>query len=133
MGCDIDIFLEIKKPAEDWKPYEDLTDQLYPDERNYETWGFLFGVRTDDYEGLFVSRGWPEDNAHKELEEKWDGDPYNTPDWHSYSYMTLDEAEKIKWPEELQESYFCIFCEYVWPLLKGYSKDEHRMLVRFNS
>jgi len=133
MGCDIDVLFEIKNPGEDWKPYEDLPEQLYPDERNYEPWGFLFGVRSHEYDPLFENRGWPEDNAHKQWEEKWDGDPYNTPTWHNFSYMTLDEAKNIKWPEELKGSYFYIFCEYIWPRLKGFSKNEFRMLVRFNS
>jgi len=119
MGCDINLWIE-KREGSLWSPCIEIPYCLLPDDRNYDVFGFLAGVRSNE-NGQFNNRGIPEDTSAPEVEL---GD-------HSFTYAYLDELLKAPWQREnLHESYFYIFCLHVLPRLLGkygyLSPDEER-------
>lgn len=102
MGCDIHLNVE-KKVGGKWvcinplhysnyNNYEKPLDSEIFDDRNYELFGFLAQVRTEQKNG-FEPKGLPEDVSVKVREKysKWGWDA------HSTSYLTLKELkEKFK-------------------------------------
>ncbi len=113
MGCDIHLFFE-HKIDDEWHQIE-IPELLFPDDRNYELFYTLAGVRGDNseyHEPLFPSRGIPKDSAGKEWSKNID--------YHNHTYAYLDEITR-----ELKRfpiSYFYVFCEYVLPRL---FEEEH--------
>jgi hypothetical protein len=120
MGCDIHMYAEVRNkktnkwekvgkvfknewydPEQKTKVYEEhgyewnaqFTDQPY-DERNYDVFAVLAGVRRDATP-IDKPRGLPEDISDevKQIAE-------NDPDGHSYSYLTLKELLSYNWKDE---------------------------------
>lgn len=135
MGCDIAIYFEEKDYTGKWKEIQVSPNAIIPENRFYQVWAFLFGVRNEpewEYKPLFANRGIPLDFSIKEVKEDYE----NTYcDWHSYSYITADEVENLQWPDELKDCYFRVFLEYVFPRISHrYERPEnHRMTVCFHS
>lgn len=127
MGCDIHIFMERQNGEGKWEDWKEMPEELIPDGRNYFVFSFLFGFRGSD-PGLFKLRGWPE--------ERFFTDDYED-NCYGHSYLTYEESQKIKWPENIENTEFAIFCDYVWPRMRIYNfeKNEYfptRMLVCFD-
>lgn len=103
MGCDIHLYFEQKKDGK-WRRIE-IDKLLVPDNRNYQLFGFLAGVRDYIITPQFAERGIPEDTSMPC--DFWIGD-------HSYTYAYLDEILQAPWEQyELQDCYFYIFCAHV--------------------
>ena len=125
MGCDIHLYIE-KKGVNGWEELP-IAEELIPDERDYEVFSFLAGVRGNNGEH-FADRGIPEDSSIPTGDDDfWLGD-------HSYTYAYLDEILSAPWEEAgLQWRYFPIFCEYVLPRLDtrfGWYGDEEKRDIR---
>lgn len=126
MGCDIHIFLEKKDINGYWKSTT-MPWGILPDDRHYAVFAFLFGVRGDPgMGGKFASRGIPEGVEFYVS---------HSVDFHSHSYIYLNEVKKIKkWPKEIEECYFQVFLENVWPRMCGFKEEKnHRMIVAFDN
>ena len=136
MGCDIFIVFEEKDYTGSWKEVIVEPGNIYPEDRHYEAWSFLFGVRNDPKwkytSPCFPRRGVPEDCSIKELIEDYKNiDDY----YHSYTYLHANEIECLEWPDSLKDCYFKIFLDYVFPRIsKSYNRLENiRMIVYFHS
>lgn len=121
MGCDIHLYFERKNNENKWEPIE-IDERLFPDDRNYELFGLLAGVR-GSCEGYFPSRGIPKDTSMNE--DHYLGD-------HSFTYAYLDELLNIDWGKWAYYFYFQTFCENILPRLCSYcgtlSKEEERSI-----
>lgn len=107
MGCDIHLYVEKKKNGK-WVSAQGLVkdedgnlDVPYPDilfdDRNYELFAFLAGVR--DYWGnqYFKPKGFPK-NASEEIKKiykRWGLDA------HTPSYLTLKELKSVNWEDKM--------------------------------
>lgn len=104
MGSDINLRFEHKNEHGSWYAFH-IPDYLMPDERDYELFGFLAGVRDKTIEPQFEGRGIPDGST-------WD----DHPDFHSHTHAYLDEILAAPWKKVgLQRRYFFIFCEYILP------------------
>ncbi len=136
MGCDIALYFEEKDYTGIWKEVEVKPNNILPEERYYQVWGFLFNVRNEDKweytDHPFASRGFPEDCITQDLREDYEN-TYS--DWHSWTYLYANEVDNIKWPEELKDCYFKLFLEYVFPLISSsWERPENiRMIACFHS
>lgn len=139
MGCDIEILIEGKNSEGNWEEIELSPYELYPDERWYDLWGFLFGIRGDFWKkGVFDARGLPNDCSDLDWKEDHasnvSGDPYNMGNWFGYTYILLHEIKDIQWPKEFDGCYFKDFLNYIIPrLMSSYKFKDIRILFRFNS
>ena len=79
MGCDIHVWLQ-EKPKRGTEWFDVLSDQL-PCRRDYLLFGVLAGVRREDVPHP-EPRGWPQDIT---------GDRAQRRDYHTHSWLTLDE------------------------------------------
>lgn len=99
MGCDIHMYIEKRlRPEDAWVLDENhVYEREYPDDpgyllsatatgRNYYLFGLFAGIRgaTKRYK----ARGLPDDACDTMKEEA------NGPDWHSHSWLTLDEFKE---------------------------------------
>lgn len=122
MGCDIHAYIESQPHKETSPEYWWKNADLYIT-RNYAMFGFLAGVRSND-NPLFAPRGWDKNSSTKfeyclyvedgdpdgdgncsseraehwvsrgdseRIDEKW----VTHPDWHTASWLTADELEKV--------------------------------------
>lgn len=91
MGCDIHSFLEVRVDGA-WVNQSGTDEYGGPlrgplEERNYELFGLLAGVRSNNFRPLFEGRGLPEDRSPEAI-------AYNG--WeHSHSFFTLAELLEI--------------------------------------
>lgn len=111
MGCDIHLHFEKKNKEGKWEPIV-IDKKLIPDDRNYDVFTFLAGVR-GSFEGFFPRRGFPEGTTAcvEETLDSWMGE-------HSFTHAYLDEILKAPWKEyQLDGCYFHIFCDEVLPRL----------------
>lgn len=131
MGCDIHIGLEQKGRDGKWFKIH-INHELLPNDRDYDLFGFLFGVRNRHatYVPLFANRGIPKDTSFSDWLEYVPNECY-----HSTTYLTLKEAQNIEWPESLDDTYFKVFCEFIFPRLKGTidDKENMRMVIYFDN
>lgn len=95
MGCDIHLMIEVKTNGK-WKALSgEKVDFLNNfDNRNYELFGILSGVRREAPNGkpLMIS-GIPEDASKKVKDLLEDGDA------HSHGYATIDLIDAYPWNE----------------------------------
>lgn len=112
MGCDIHFYVEKKVKgrwvsADTWTPYRWPDDEGAPkveilrrdrfyDDRNYQLFGILAGVRTDSFVRIDGPRGLPHDLSAELREEH--GDMAST-DYHSHSWFTLKELLAYDWTQ----------------------------------
>ena len=101
MGCDIHGHVEIRMypdSSRDW--WLSVLNVGALADRNYDLFGFLFGVRNyARFEPIAPFRGLPKnpsDTIKKEIDE-WKNDA------HSTSYLTLTELQSINWDDESPE------------------------------
>ncbi len=134
MGCDIHLYFEARAPygvnKGHWNEINIYPENIIPDYRDYELWGYLFNVRTQKYMGMespFESRGVPHDSFYCGIE--------NERDYHSITYFTAKEISMLKWPISFAESYFKIFCDNVLPKISRgtYDLDNIRVIVAFDN
>lgn len=121
MGCDIHLFVEVKKKKslidklKFWKPtkwvsvdkwykYEDGGHYIQYDDRfytgrNYNLFTALCGVRSHSFSNkppmISEPKGLPNDCSFdvKRISDEWEGDA------HSHSYNTLSELMKFDWSD----------------------------------
>ncbi len=113
MGCDIHLFFERKSDQGIWEDI-DVPPGLLPDERNYDLFSFLAGVRLVDnsLHNQFGGRGIPKDSSCYNF---FNCSHYEN-DFFGKTHMYWDEVLKAPWKESgLEECYFRIFCVYVLP------------------
>jgi hypothetical protein len=130
MGSDIHLHIEKKNKEGRWEAFP-IDELLLPDDRDYEVFAFLAGVRGYSKWGKIQDRGFPGDS---EVNQADLGD-------HSFTHATLYELIHAPWKKaNLEESYFCIFCRYVLPRFvdKGWcvsddDKKKVRILIGFDS
>lgn len=101
MGCDIYSYLEYRD-RDTWKPIrmqvaytdftgEEKTREVFPfDERNYQLFGILAGVRYCPADPIVDPRGLPSD-VSPYIKEKYDKDMNDYGSFHSASWYTLYE------------------------------------------
>lgn len=93
MGSDIHGWIERSIDGSEWEPFMDVSHL----NRNYDTFGLLFGVRNyGGFKPIAPKRGIPEnasDFVKKEAEDE---------DSHSHTFITLEEYNKIDWNAESQ-------------------------------
>jgi hypothetical protein len=129
MGCDIHLYFEKKNNQGKWEKIE-IDERLLPDDRDYQVFSFLAGVRNYwkefQIEPQFADRGIPEDSSCPigETNNFWIGD-------HSFTHAYLNEILVAPWSTYLlDECYFIIFCAYVLPRLCSFyiflTKEEER-------
>jgi len=139
MGCDINLYFEQKNTEGKWEKI-DVPERLIPDDRYYELFAFLAGVRNyDDFyiTGQFLHRGIPIDAScpKEQTDDFYLGD-------HSFTYAYLDEILKSPWEKvKLHECYFYAFCKHVLPRLSTpFYRESHtdeeerniRVIMGFN-
>jgi len=91
MGCDIHGIVEYKE-NNIWKTKYNVGNEVG---RNYDIFGCLFGVRNNcGFNPIAEGRGLPED-MNEELKTK-----AHDSDYHSHTYINLEEIENINWDEE---------------------------------
>lgn len=93
MGCDIHLFVEVKKEGE----WECISDDWY-DGRSYSLFGILADVRNySKFPPISKPRGLPEDFSLKSYREHygWDG--------HSDSYYSLKELLDFNWDRQVYD------------------------------
>lgn len=96
MGCDIHGGIEVFDKGK-WHYAHELESS-----RNYNMFGFVFGVRNyTEFKPLAHDRGLP-DNASAILRGQ-SGD-YGV-DGHSHSWITWEELEKADWGEHIQDAW----------------------------
>lgn len=122
MGCDIHLHFEKKNSAGVWEKLH-VPEALIPDDRDYRVFTFLAGVRpTDGIKPQFALRGIPKDSS---VLRSYFGD-----DYHSFTYATFLEIMDAPWERwGLNETYFYIFCCYVFPRVCAsgvFSNEEER-------
>lgn len=106
MGCDIHVFVEVKKDDK-WL----LMDHPHV-YRNYQLFGRIAGVRDTDIEPIVSPRGLPE-NLSEGTQLHWD---YWNGDAHTPGWLTGKEAEHLS--QHAQD--FCGPKAYIHPCLFGY-------------
>lgn len=133
MGTDIHLYLEKKNKEGKWERV-DYEENLEPDGRSYDIFGFLAGVRDEgNFEPQFPDRNIPEDSSCDR--KMWDER------FHNLTHVYLDELLTAPWREAgLDECYFYIFCKHIIPRLIRYggylSKLEQRnvrLIIGFDS
>ncbi len=135
MGCDISIYIEEKDYLGKWKEVIVHPNDILPESRHYDVWAFLFNVRNGEYgnpkykETAFPLRGIPDDCSMKDIIEDYEN-TYS--DLHSWSHFYYNEVEKINWPDHLEDCYFRIFLENVFPLCHTAVGNDVRMTVCFH-
>ena len=109
MGTDIHGFIEVRssyidasEPEDDelflrWHPAMAL-DHVYND-RSYEAFGFLFGVRYSWDEPLAAGRGFPQD-ASRAVGRAFE---WESEDAHSPSWINWAELEAADWGEKEEQ------------------------------
>lgn len=80
MGCDIHTIVEIKK-EDKWVKIKEIPEEF--NTRNYSTFAFLANVRNSFNTNGFEAKGIPEDISDKTI--------FDSEDYHSHSYLTLQE------------------------------------------
>lgn len=112
MGCDIHLHFEQKNKEGKWEEIE-FDHRLEPDDRYYDVFCFLAGVRGNPemIEPQFKGRGIPEDSSCEKFF-------CHDEDIHSCTHAYLDEILKAPWEHAgLDKCDFYIFCEYILPKL----------------
>lgn len=121
MGTDIHIFVEEKFSGKHWEPM-DVPETLLPNDRNYQFFEFLVGIRGGNCKTKFAERGMPTDSSIS-LDDL-DG-------LHSITHATLHEILKAPWHEHyLEGNYFYLFCNEVLPRLADIRFDKERRKIR---
>lgn len=129
MGCDIHLYIE-KKVRGKWVPFKEIPEDDYPDDRDYNVFALLAGVRGRHEKTYFAERGIPLDTSYKENRGDedfcWLGD-------HSFTYATIHELKKVKWDKYLDcECGFQRFLKKYFPLVSSSDKNI-RILIGFDS
>ncbi len=135
MGCDIALYFEEFSYTGSWKEVEVKPNNILPESRFYEVWAFLFDVRNDEKWNYsnhpFARRGFPQDCSMKDVKEDYEN-TYS--DWHSWTYIYLNEVENIIWPDSLKDCYFKLFLENIFPLISNETCPKNqRMIACFHS
>lgn len=123
MGCDIHGAFENIRSGHTWHLCR-LSGFVG---RDYRAFGSLFGVRNHaQFEPLFADRGFPTDMSWRLLDEveSWGADRENPNaelgriDFHSASWLTLDELDGVNWDEEADapDSHYTLLDENHEPL-----------------
>jgi len=111
MGCDIHSFAEVRKDGK-WqytgnvfrddemmrkysKKYK--TDEVFL-YRNYGLFGFLADVRNYSCVESFEAKGWPTDSEYFDVIN-----PNQDCDFHTYSYLTLEELLDFDYSKEFED------------------------------
>lgn len=135
MGCDIHLYFE-KKVRGKWVPFTDIPKSEYPDERDYNVFGLLAGVRHSYKKDYFGGRGIPQDTSYVEPTDDEDDDDLPSKPWigdHSFTYATIHELKKVDWGKYLDyEPYFSHFLKKLFPLATPMDK-KIRVLMGFDS
>lgn len=107
IGCDCHIHCEYKDEAGwhncDNHIWDDVTNKYEFEDiywgRNYDLFGVLAGVRSNEFPMIDSPRGLPKDISPKtkEYADEWKGDG------HSYSYLTLKEL--IGWKKKMKKKW----------------------------
>jgi preprotein translocase subunit SecE len=131
MGCDIHLYIE-KKSRGIWKPFDQIPREDYPDERNYNVFALLAGVRGQYKKVYFPNRGIPVDTSYRDKNGPevdsfiWLGD-------HSFTYATIHELKKVNWQKYLEyEPQFARFLKQYFPLT-SFGDKNIRILMGFDS
>lgn len=145
MGCDIHCFVEHKnketgeweKVEGKWGTYEGWReDDSSPSYRpvysggNYQLFGYLAGVRGEEYDIRSEQRGYPSDAHPDHLKHIDDGD------LHSHSYFMLTELLNwnLWWDKEAQEDVKWFYEDVIGQLmLIDEDWDNVRLLFCFDS
>ncbi len=100
MGSDIHGFLEVNTNG-NWKIVENI-----PDNRNYDIFGLLFGVRNYvNAEPIADRRGIPKYYSEDERRERIDDvDDFWEMDGHSHSYLTAGDINDYDFSQEFADS-----------------------------
>lgn len=104
MGCDIHVFLEVRKDSK-WI----LMNQPHV-HRDYQLFGHIAGVRDDSQVLLVEPRGLPNDLSEG-TQLNWD---YRKEDYHTPGWLTGDEAEALSQEHSAEDN------RYIHPCLFGY-------------
>lgn len=95
MGCDIHIFIEYRKQNENW-----LSDGEFGFNRNYYAFALMANVRNDGtVTPISEQRGLPED-VNQYTKDSLE-------DYHSLSWLTFSEFEKVESECSYYESLVC--------------------------
>lgn len=113
MGCDIHLHFERKNKDGSWDKIH-IDSCLLPDDRNYDIFAFLAGVRNfgeNPYVPIFPERGIPVDCSYNK--EDWEDGCY-----HSETYAYLNEILEAPWENSNSDNeYFIVFCRMILPRL----------------
>ncbi len=100
MGCDIHGRIEVRN-HDHWYTACDLLPLVG---RSYDAFGMLFGVRNNvAFDPAFPKRGFPEHISRgvEDAVERWGGmENLGAIEFHSASYATLYELQRLDWSEE---------------------------------
>lgn len=139
MGCDIHLYVEVKKNGK-WEcaqAVREIEDGLFDvpsadryHNRDYLLFGLLAGVRDTTLQS-FVPKGFPEDASLEiqKIYDRWEGDAH-TPSW-----LTLEELQRIRWdapipkkfiPGEKQQRFLERFQEFYWKVVSGLRSYDYR-------
>ena len=130
MGCDIHLYIE-KKVRGKWVPFKEIPQNDYPDDRCYDVFALLAGVRGRFDKTYFPDRGIPEDTSY--VENRDDDDDYCWLGEHSFTYATIHELKKVKWQKYIDyECGFQHFIKKYFPLASSSDKNI-RILMGFDS
>jgi len=131
MGCDIHLYLEKKNNQGVWEHYPIPLEDL-PDNRNYQVFALLAGVRGRVKKTYFARRGIPEDTSYRDplLNESLVEDDIPYLGEHSFTFASIKELKKVKWDEAEFSDQWPLFLEKHFP---DSENDDVRMLIGFDS
>lgn len=99
MGCDINGVLQHETEEDVWVTFAPIED--FFDNRNYELFGILAGVRCQDYELISDDRGFPEDFLVTDADHHHiqfpDGTTRTWMGEHNYGHLTFREFLDYNW------------------------------------
>src|SRR5437868_5108677 len=121
MGCDIHFVFEKKNDKDEWE-YFHVNEDNFPDERDYEVFSFLCGVRSlyGCVSPKLKMRGLPDSFESKYIDMEDDIDIGD----HSFAWATWKEINKIKWTLDLKDCQFKRFFDHAEDIFGDCSHDD---------
>lgn len=134
MGCDIHFYFEkLNKKTNTWEPYTKIDKSEYPDNRDYEMFAFLCGVKGSlrTYGKDISRRGIPKDTSYKEYRLISGGEEYQYLGDHNFTWATIKELKNLPWKKANLEE--CSFVRFLGKHFLGTKDNDVRVLIGFDS